>query len=504
MKRIHRNAEAEPSAAAAAPATGKPALRTGARLRPTREASDKRIRELEILVSQLQEANEKLVAAKLAVSHLAHHDFLTNLPNRSQLMERLTHAIAIASRHERRLAVIFMDLDRFKTINDSLGHSMGDRLLQSVSQRLRHSVRTSDTVCRQGGDEFVILLSQIEHDEDAAKIARKILAALSTPHEIGDTALYVGCSLGISVYPADGADADTLLRHADTAMYFAKHHGRNQYQFFRQEMNRHAMERQFIENNLRHALDCGQFVLHYQPKIDLAGGTISGVEALIRWHHPQRGLVAPKQFISIAEDCGLIVAIDDWVLLQACRQARRWLEDGLSFGRIAVNLSPMEFHRDDIVTRIRRALDTAGLDGRHLEIELTEGVFLKDTNSAVAMLHQLRAIGLRIAIDDFGTGYSSLGYLRRLPVDVLKIDQSFLHNISKDPEAAPILKAVIDIGVALQQRVIAEGVETEEQYLYLRRNRCMEGQGFFFSRPVAVEHCTSLLGKRDLRSGGKA
>lgn len=455
--------------------------------------ADQRIRELELLVSQLQEANQKLVAAKLKVSHLAHHDFLTNLPNRSQLLERLTNAMAIANRNGHRLAIIFMDLDRFKTINDSLGHSIGDRMLQSVSQRLRQSVRTSDTVCRQGGDEFVILLSRIEHDEDAAKIARKILSALAAPHRVGETALYVGCSMGISVYPADGEKADTLIRHADTAMYVAKQQGRNQFQFFRHEMNRHALERQFIENNLRRALEVGQFVLHYQPKIDLVDRRVSGIEALIRWRHPERGLVTPEQFISVAEDCGLIVAIDDWVLLQACRQARCWLDAGLSFGRIAVNLSPVEFHRGDILARIRRVLEKTGLEARHLEIELTEGVFLKDNAATIAMLHQLRTLGLQIAIDDFGTGYSSLGYLRRLPVDVLKIDQSFLHDISSDPGAAPILKAIIDIGVALRQQVIAEGVETEQQYQYLRQNRCLHGQGFFFSCPLDAESISSLL-----------
>ena len=315
-----------------------------------------RIRELELFVEQLREVNENLVTAKLKMSHLAHHDFLTNLPNRIQMRERLTQAIALAHRNARRLAVIFLDLDRFKSINDSLGHSVGDQLLQSVSRRLSLCVRTSDTVSRQGGDEFVILLSQIEQEEDAARIARKILSALSASHVIGGRTLYIGCSIGISVYPADGLDAEMLIQQADTAMYFAKQHGRNQYQFFRDEMNRHAVERQFIESNLRRALGLNQFILHYQPKVDLVSGAISGVEALVRWQHPERGLVAPEQFISIAEDCGLIVAIDNWVLSEACYQARRWCDAGHVFGRIAVNLSPMEFHRGDLLQRVLAAL----------------------------------------------------------------------------------------------------------------------------------------------------
>ena len=463
-----------------------------------------RIRELELFVEQLREVNENLVTAKLKMSHLAHHDFLTNLPNRIQMLERLTQSIALAQRNDRRLAVIFLDLDRFKTINDSLGHSVGDQLLQSVSRRLSQCVRTSDTVSRQGGDEFVILLSQIEHEEDAARIARKILAALAAPHVIGGRTLYIGCSIGISIYPADGLDAETLIQQADTAMYFAKQHGRNQYQFFRDEMNRHAVERQFIESNLRRALGLNQFILHYQPKVDLASGAISGVEALVRWQHPERGLVPPEQFISVAEDCGLIVAIDDWVMAEACCQARCWRDAGYVFGRIAVNLSPMEFRRSDLLERVRIALDTARLDARYLELELTEGVFLKDTTATIALLQELRGSGVHLAIDDFGTGYSSLSYLQRLPIDVLKIDQSFLRDITTDTHAATILRAVIDIGLGLQQRVIAEGVETEEQYRYLQHHHCREGQGFYFSQPVTAEKLTLLLEAGVIHGGAPA
>lgn len=454
---------------------------------------DKRVAELEVLVGQLREVNKNLLVAKLEMSHFAYHDFLTGLPNRIQLLDRLTLAIALAQRNERRLAVLFLDLDRFKSVNDSLGHSVGDQLLQSVAQRLALCVRNSDTVSRQGGDEFVILLAEIEHEGDAAKIARKIQSALSAPHCIDGTTLYVGCSIGISVYPTDGLDADILIRHADTAMYHAKQQGRNQYQFYRVKMNRHAVERQFIENNLRQALERGQFVLHYQPKVELDSGRICGVEALIRWQHPERGLLPPDDFIPIAEDCGLIVEIDDWVLTQACRQARSWQSSGLDFGRVAVNLSPSEFHNDNLVGRLRAALGATGLDPDRLELELTERVFLRDAEATMEMLEDVRSIGVQLAIDDFGTGYSSLSYLRRLPVDLLKIDQSFLKDIDNDAHAATILKAVIDIGIGLRKRVTAEGVETEEQFRYLQRHRCREGQGYYFSMPLTAAAIEPLL-----------
>jgi diguanylate cyclase (GGDEF)-like protein len=464
---------------------------------PALPAAMQRIRELETLVAQLREVNLQLTGNKLKMTHLAHHDFLTNLPNRLQFLDRLAHAIALAARSPRKLAVLFLDLDRFKTINDSLGHAVGDLVLQSVSQRLSACVRNADTVSRQGGDEFVLLLTQIEHHEDAAGVAAKILAALAPPHAIGERTLYIGASVGISMYPCDGTDADLLIRHADTAMYFAKQHGRNQYQFFRASMSQHALERQFIESNLRRALDLQQFILHYQPKIDLVSGAVSGVEALIRWQHPERGLVGPDSFIEIAEQCGLILRIDDWVLTQACRQARCWHDAGYCFGRIAVNLSATEFHRGDLLERVRNALLRSRLPPHLLELDLTEGVFVDDAGSVITLLQQLRELGVQLTIDDFGTGYSSLSYLRRLPVDVLKIDQSFLRNVTSDPDAATILKAVIDIGLGLQQQVIAEGVETEEQFRYLQRNNCRDGQGYFFSRPVPAEAFTRLLAQHD-------
>jgi diguanylate cyclase (GGDEF)-like protein len=452
-----------------------------------------REKELEVFVAQLRDVNEHLLTSKLEMSHLAHHDFLTNLPNRVQLNDRLAQAISLASRNERRLAVLFLDLDRFKAINDTLGHAVGDRLLQSVAQRLIACVRNSDTVSRQGGDEFVILLAEVEHQQDAARIAEKILRALAAPHQVGEHALYITTSIGISVYPLDGLLAEELIKHADTAMYHAKEKGRNRYQFFKSEMNRRAVERQFIESSLRQALTTGSFRLMYQPKVDLRSGRIAGIEALVRWPHPERGMMYPAQFIPLAEECGLIVTLGEWVLRAACRQARTWLDHGWKFERMAVNLSPAEFNHGDLLARICAALGDSGLPPEHLELELTEGVLMDDVNGAIALLERLRSLGVHLAVDDFGTGFSSLSYLKRLPIDVLKIDQSFIRDVVENASDSVIVSSVIRIGNSLGQQVIAEGVETEEQYRFLKLWHCEQAQGNYFSAPLEAAAMERLL-----------
>ncbi|HWO34059.1 MAG TPA: EAL domain-containing protein, partial [Candidatus Acidoferrum sp.] len=432
-------------------------------------------------------------AMSLQMSHSAQYDLVTSLPNRLLLNDRISQAIGMARRQNRPIAVIFLDLDRFKYINDSLGHVIGDKLLQSVSRRFLTSVRASDTVSRQGGDEFVILLSEITHPEHAATSAKKILLSLNTPHSIGGQDLHIDGSIGISVYPEDGEDAETLIKNADTAMYHAKENGRNNFQFFKTEMNFKAVERQSLEGSLRRALERKEFLLHYQPKVNLDTGEITGVEALIRWQHPDRGLVPPSQFVPIAEDCGLIVQIDSWVLREACRQAREWQDAGLPFKRVSVNVSAVEFRDKGFVEGVRAILGETGLDARYLDLELTERVLMEHAESTASVLHQLKMMGVRLVVDDFGTGYSSLSYLQQFPIDALKIDQSFVHRITADPDDSPIVSAIIDMGKNLKQSVIAEGIETQEQRAFLQVHLCAEGQGYLFSLPLAAAQFAHLL-----------
>jgi diguanylate cyclase (GGDEF)-like protein/PAS domain S-box-containing protein len=432
-------------------------------------------------------------AMSIQMTHSAQHDVVTNLPNRLLLNDRITQSIALALRQNKSLAVIFLDLDRFKYINDSLGHETGDQLLRSVSKRLLASVRGSDTVSRQGGDEFVILLSEISHPEDAARSAKKILLALGAPHSIAGQDVHIDGSIGISVYPEDGKDAETLIKNADTAMYHAKETGRNNFQFFKGDMNLRAVERQSLEGSLRHALEGEQFLLHYQPKVNLDTGEITGVEALIRWQHPDRGLISPERFIPIAEDCGLIVQVGRWVLREACRQTREWQDAGWLRLPIAVNVSALEFRDPGFIDSVRTVLRETGLQARYLELELTEGVLMEDGQSTAAVLQELKKMGVHLAVDDFGTGYSSLSYLQQFPIDVLKIDQSFVHHITGNPDDSPIVSAIIDMGKNLKQRVIAEGVETQGQLAFLKAQRCAEGQGYLFSQPLAAAQFTYLL-----------
>src|SRR6202171_4401862 len=427
------------------------------------------------------------------MTHSAQHDLVTNLPNRLLLNDRIAQSIALARRQNRPIAVIFLDLDRFKYINDSLGHASGDQLLQSVSKRLLASVRGSDTVSRQGGDEFVILLSEIAYPEDAATSANKILHSLSAPHSIEGQDLHIDGSIGISVYPEDGEDAETLIKNADTAMYHAKENGRNNFQFFKAEMNVKAVERQSLEGSLRRALERKEFLLHYHTKVNLETGEITGVEALIRWRQPDRGLVPPSQFVPIAEDCGLIIQIGRWVLREACRQARAWQDAGLPPVPIAVNVSALEFRDKSFVESVRAILSETGLEAQYLDLELTEGVLMGEAESTASVIQELKMMGVQLAVVDFGTGYSSLSYLRHCPIDVLKIYQSFVSQITADPDDSTIVSAIINMGKSLKHLVVAEGIETQEQRAYLQAQRCAEGQGYLFSRPLPAAQFAQLL-----------
>ena len=427
--------------------------------------------------------------------HLAQHDMLTSLPNRALIKDRIDRAIARARRYSGRLAILFLDVDRFKHINDSLGHTIGDKLLQSIAQRLVGCVRNSDTTSRQGGDEFVVLLSEVTHPEDAAVSAKKLLAAMARPHRIDEHELHVAASIGISIYPDDGADAEVLIRNADIAMYHAKEHGHG-YDFFKNEMHVQAVERHSLEARLRAAVEHGEFELHYQPIVNLQTGTMTGGEALIRWRHPDRRIVPPMQFMPVAEECGLIVPIGQWVLREACRQAQAWQDAGLRPVSVSVNISALEFKHRDFLEGLRSILKETRLEPSYLELELTETILMDNAATTSVVLRALKAMGVRLAVDDFGTGYSSLSYLSRLPIDALKIDQSFVHEITTSWGTAPIITAMITMGKSLRQRVIAEGVESNEELKFLQEQHCGEGQGHYFSEPLVAERFAEFLAPR--------
>lgn len=432
-------------------------------------------------------------AMSIKMAHLAQHDFLTNLPNRVLLNDRIAHAIKSAKRSSKQLAILFLDLDNFKHINDSLGHETGDILLQSVTRRLTDCIRSSDTISRQGGDEFIILLAEGKNGEDASSIAEKIQAALTLPHTVNSRELHITTSIGISIYPLDGQDAETLIKCADTAMYHAKKKGRNNHQFFRSEMNIRAVNRQLIETDLRSAIDKQEFFLLYQPKVNLITGKITGAEALVRWKHPKLGEVTPKKFVTIAEDSSLIVPIGRWVLLEACTQAKQWINMGLQAIPIAVNISAHEFHQKNFVTNVQSILDDTGLDARLLELEITESTLMQDAKSTTLILHELKNLGIQLAVDDFGTGYSSLSYLKQFPIDVLKIDQSFVNDIATATDSGIIVSAVIGMGNNLKLHVVAEGIENQAQLTFLKQHSCEEGQGYYFSKPLSPVEFTTLL-----------
>ena len=423
----------------------------------------------------------------------AYHDILTNLPNRKLFADRLRQSLTHARRSGRTLAVMFIDIDHFKNINDTLGHTCGDELLLEMSYRLRHCVREDDTVARLGGDEFTIILSQLRQPEDAVNVAQKILHAVQVPLSLGGTPIEVTASIGIALYPVDGADPEALLRNADSAMYRAKESGRNTYQLCTDEMKLRAVDRLSLEARLRAAISEGQLVLYYQPQVNLRTGRIVGVETLLRWNDPERGLVEPAEFLLVAEESRLIIPIGEWVMRTACRDMKEWQDRGIAPGRVAVNLSPRQFQQHDLVQTVQSALAETGLNGTALEIEIAETTAMQKAEVTIDVLRELRATGVTIAIDDFGTGYSSLNYLKRFPINAIKIDRTFVSNIPNDENGAAIVSAVIGIARSLRLRVIAEGLETSEQFAFLRRKECDEAQGYYFSRPVSHEEMSQLL-----------
>ncbi len=437
-------------------------------------------------ISAMKESESKL-------DHLAHHDSLTGLPNRLLLHARIEHSLERARRNGTRLAVLFLDLDHFKNINDTLGHPVGDLLLQETARRLAACVREEDTVARLGGDEFTLLLEDLQDAHFAGEAAQRILAALAEKFVLQGHEVFVTCSIGISLFPGDGADVTTLLKNADSALYRAKEQGRDNYQFYTQELTARALERLALEASLRHAVPRGELRLHYQPQVDLYSGRVVGMEALLRWQHPQRGLVPPAEFIPLAEESGLILPIGEWVLRTACARLKAWIDAGLPKIRVAVNLSSRQFNQKNLFDTVAGVLRDTGLDPHCLELELTESLIMRDPEAAIATLARLRSLGVYFSIDDFGTGYSSLSYLKRFPIDRIKIDQSFVRNITTAPEDAAVSQAIISLSHSLNLKTVAEGVETAEQREFLRSRQCDEVQGFHFSRPLPEEEMEQLL-----------
>lgn len=427
-------------------------------------------------VTHRKEAEEKLV-------YLAHYDGLTGLPNRVLFFDRLQQTVAQAARRGAPAAVMFLDLDRFKIVNDTLGHGVGDDLLRQVAQRLSACIRDGDTVARFSGDEFVLIVNDLHGPEDARNIGQKVLQAFVDPFRVASHEIFVSTSIGISMYPADSADEQALVKDADTAMYRAKESGRNNFQFYTREMNARAMYRLSLENSLRHALERDEFRLHYQPKACLHTGEITGLEALLRWERPGHGLVSPADFVPLLEDTGLIVPVGEWVIGEACRQVRAWHDAGREPVAIAINISARQFAAPNLGAIIKHLLDEHQADPRYIELELTESLLMVNTEEAVRTLEYLKSLGLRLSIDDFGTGYSSLSYLKRFPIDALKIDRSFIDQITTDVDDATITRAVIGMAHNLGLKVVAEGVETQEQLSFLSDNGCDEAQGYFFAHP---------------------
>ncbi|MDS4029672.1 MAG: EAL domain-containing protein [Candidatus Contendobacter sp.] len=443
----------------------------------------------------LFERENQRKSAEERIHHLATHDALTGLPNRTLLLDRLAQALHAAQRKQNCVGVLFLDLDHFKTINDSQGHGMGDQLLQAISQRLRGVIRQEDTLARQGGDEFILVLTDLPEPAKAGWVAEHLLQALRAPFTLNQQVLHVGASIGISIYPLDATDPPTLIRFADSAMYQAKADGRAGYVFFTAELNVRVSELFTLSNELRQALEQDEFVLHYQPQIELATGRPVGVEALIRWQHPQRGLIPPGRFISVAEETGLIGPIGEWTLRAACAQGRRWQDAGLPPLSVSVNLSARQWLQPDLENQVIDALQSVGLEPRWLELEITENLLMRDTDKMIETMRRLRAGGVRFAVDDFGVGYSSLRYLKRFPVSRIKIDQSFVRDIPGDPDDAAIATAIIQMGKSLRLTVVAEGVEAPEQLRFLGEQGCDMAQGYHFSKPLPAEECTEYLAR---------
>ena len=434
-------------------------------------------------------------ASEAQLVYMASHDVLTGLPNRSLLQERIAQALLRAHRDLCGVALLFIDLDRFKIINDTMGHHAGDVLLQEVATRLGACLRETDTIARQGGDEFVVLIENDTDEQYLGTMARKILSVLQTPFNLQGQEIFISASIGISAYPQDGSDVGTLLKNADVAMYRAKDLGKNTFQFYSAESNVHSLERLALENSMRRALERNEFKLHYQPKVDLHTDRIVGVEALLRWEHPELGLVSPIQFISLAEETGLIIPIGAWVLAEACRQNQAWQQAGLPPVRIAVNLSARQFGSEGLSDVVAEALKTSGMSARSLELEITESMIMQHTSRASEILQGFREMGAHVSIDDFGTGYSSLGYLKHFPIDTLKIDRSFVRDVPHDADDAAITQAIIAMAHSLKLQVVAEGVESRAQLDFLRTQGCDQIQGYIFSRPVPAEAFAVLLAR---------
>lgn len=444
--------------------------------------------------------------AEEKILFLAYYDSLTSLPNRVLFKDRLNQTLLIAQRHQRILAILFLDLDNFKRINDTLGHPTGDELLKQVADRLSNYIRKSDSisrystdefsavVARLGGDEFTILLTEIAQVHDTIKVAQRILDAIAQPFDIEGQEVFITASIGIAIYPIDGEDVDSLLKNCDTAMYHAKNEGRNNYKFYEQSLNKTALDILALENNLRKALDKQEFRVYYQPRIDIRTRNVVGFEALIRWRHSQKGIIPPSEFIPIAEETGLIIPIGEWVLNEACKQNKTWQAAGFAPVFISVNLSGKQFKQQNLIKVIDHAMSEVRLDPKYLELEITESI-IQDTKSTAGILRELRNLGLKIAVDDFGTGYSSLSYLRRFPLDTLKIDRSFVKDIAKDPDSEAIVKAIIAMAHCLKLKVIAEGVETEEQLKFLSDEGCDEFQGYLISPPLPADEVVRFLAK---------
>jgi len=432
---------------------------------------------------------------KNAVEHLhylAHYDALTGLPNRTLFYDRLNQALAQARWQKRPVAILFLDLDRFKLINDALGHPTGDRLLKAVAERLAGCLHEGDTVARMGGDEFPILLPKIAKVEDVTLVAEKLLNSLKRSFRIDQNEVFITGSIGISLYPDDGEDADTLLKNADSAMYRAKER-RSNFILYSPHLHTDTYPRLEMETNLRHALEREELLLYYQPQIDLATGKMIGMEALIRWKRPGSGLVSPAEFIPLAEETGLIIPIGEWIIRTACAQNKAWQEKGLPPRLVWVNLSALQFQQKELIETLARALQETGLNPEYIGLELTESILMKDTETAITTLHEMKAIGVHLALDDFGTGYSSLSYLRHFPLDVLKIDQTFVSDLPDSPDASAIAATIITLAHNLKLKVTAEGVETEKQLAFLQAHQCDEAQGYLFSRPIPAEEMTTLL-----------
>jgi len=447
-------------------------------------------------LSHNKQSQEKL-------SHLAYHDALTDLPNQVLFKDRLKQAIALSRRSDQMQAVLLLNIDRFKTINDSLGYVAGDRLLQSVAQRLTSCVRESDTVARFGGDEFAILLTQIPRAQDAGNVARAIKQSLSQAFIFDDQEIFVSSSIGISLYPQDGRDTAGLLKTASAALDRAKVQGGNNFQFYTAGGTTRALKQLVLESNLRSGLDRSEFVIQYQPQVDVRGFHLVGMEALVRWQHPSLGLLYPAEFITLAEESGMIIMLGDFVMRTACAQNKAWQERGLTPMRLSVNFSARQFQQATFITDVEHILKETNLDPRWLELELTESSIMKDPEEAIEKLHELKLMGISVAIDDFGTGYSSLNYLKRFPIDTLKIDKSFVSDVCKDPHDTAIVRAIIQLGHALDLTVIAEGVETKEQLQYLTALECDVVQGFLFSKAVSAKAFEELLvEQRQVTSGG--